>query len=105
MLTARLAEPREVQRRSGGRHDANRRHRRAVVDDGRDRPAGQRRRLALERHVHVLAVALAGLAQGQRRGAESLRATRQPRDLRPHRRQVALQDPEHGALPGRSGAW
>ena len=105
VITARLAKPREVQPRSGRRHDANRRHRRAVVHHGRDRPAGQRRRLALERHVHVLAVAPADLVQRQRRGAESLGAARQPRDLRPHGRQVALQHPEHGALPGRSGAW
>ena len=70
VITARLAKAPQVQPRSGRRHDANRGHRGAVVDHGRDRPAGQRRRLALERHVHVLAVASADFAQRQWRGAE-----------------------------------
>lgn len=105
VVAARLAEPLWIQRRSRRRDDVNRRHPLTVVDDGGHAPAGERRRLPLERDEHVLAVAPAGFPQGQRRGSESLRATRQAPDLGAYGRQVALEDPEHRASASRVAPW
>jgi hypothetical protein len=47
-----------------------------VVDDGGERPAGERRRLARQSHARAIAIPLVGVVKYQRSGAESLRAAR-----------------------------
>jgi hypothetical protein len=65
VIAARLAEAPRVER-GHRRHDAQCRHWATVIDDGGQRPAGEGRRLALQRDNRVPRVDPAALAQRER---------------------------------------